>query len=422
MSDSLRVRCSACVREVSSNRLFFYHTRIIWCRKIPYQCKCHCHQSTWAESSRPILEIESVSTLNGELKSIAAMRSEQLVNGVRFPFNQWQTISDELVPKISKNHSWNDMVVVQLLCVTELAFAHLLQSVNPVLRWRLWHRTTLTTLIAMRKILFSVYFGGCQKVNKNNFTENLSSRTHRKAKKKHSNKQKSKRIHLGTNGSVQKIDKRNGNSLCDSIPQIFNSINSMPILDSLHTDTKSRWQNASGQMVHEFRRWRETEANWRSACRGHGAGCKTHELRWGKCRCDSRRQRRLHISHIPHWFFHFTTIWPKSNDRIYLPFWIPFYLFSRPQFRNFKIIYRRYAGLYFCICVDVNDNNLCYLEGIHNFVEVLNEYFHNVCELDLVFNFYKVYTVVDEMFLAGEIRETSQTKVLKQLLTLNSLE
>lgn len=92
------------------------------------------------------------------------------------------------------------------------------------------------------------------------------------------------------------------------------------------------------------------------------------------------------------------------------------------QFRNFKIVYRRYAGLYFCICVDVNDNNLCYLEAIHNFVEVLNEYFHNVCELDLVFNFYKVYTVVDEMFLAGEIRETSQTKVLKQLLTLNSLE
>uniref|UniRef100_A0A8B9MX30 AP complex mu/sigma subunit domain-containing protein n=1 Tax=Accipiter nisus TaxID=211598 RepID=A0A8B9MX30_9AVES len=60
------------------------------------------------------------------------------------------------------------------------------------------------------------------------------------------------------------------------------------------------------------------------------------------------------------------------------------------QFRNFKIIYRRYAGLYFCICVDVTDNNLAYLEAIHNFVEVLNEYFHNVCELDLVFNFYKV--------------------------------
>ena len=54
--------------------------------------------------------------------------------------------------------------------------------------------------------------------------------------------------------------------------------------------------------------------------------------------------------------------------------------------------------------------------------QVLNEYFRNVCELDLVFNFYKVYTIVDEMFLAGELRETSQTKVLKQLVTINSLE
>lgn len=52
----------------------------------------------------------------------------------------------------------------------------------------------------------------------------------------------------------------------------------------------------------------------------------------------------------------------------------------------------------------------------------LRRFFHNVCELDLVFNFYKVYSVVDEMFLAGEIRETSQIKVLKQLTTLTSLE
>lgn len=47
---------------------------------------------------------------------------------------------------------------------------------------------------------------------------------------------------------------------------------------------------------------------------------------------------------------------------------------------------------------------------------------YNVCELDLVFNFYKVYSVVDEMFLAGEIRETSQSKVLKQLQMLQQLE
>jgi hypothetical protein len=45
-----------------------------------------------------------------------------------------------------------------------------------------------------------------------------------------------------------------------------------------------------------------------------------------------------------------------------------------PQFRNDKIVYRRYAGLFFCVCVDSNDNELAYLEAIHLFVEVLGEY------------------------------------------------
>jgi hypothetical protein len=40
--------------------------------------------------------------------------------------------------------------------------------------------------------------------------------------------------------------------------------------------------------------------------------------------------------------------------------------------------------------VDANDNELAYLEAIHFFVEVLDQVFGNVCELDLVFNFYKV--------------------------------
>lgn len=53
-------------------------------------------------------------------------------------------------------------------------------------------------------------------------------------------------------------------------------------------------------------------------------------------------------------------------------------------------MYRRYAGLFFCACVDANDNELAYLEAIHFFVEVLDSFFGNVCELDLVFNFYKV--------------------------------
>ena len=80
-----------------------------------------------------------------------------------------------------------------------------------------------------------------------------------------------------------------------------------------------------------------------------------------------------------------------------------------------KLVFRRYAGLIFTICVDEADNALGVLESIHLMVEVLDAYFKNVSELDLVFNFQKMYTIVDELFLAGEVQETSKTAILERL-------
>jgi AP-2 complex subunit sigma-1 len=48
------------------------------------------------------------------------------------------------------------------------------------------------------------------------------------------------------------------------------------------------------------------------------------------------------------------------------------------EFRQHKVVYRRYAGLYFCVCCDPTDNDLALLEAIHLFVEVLDSYFGNV--------------------------------------------
>eukprot|EP00300_Choanocystis_sp_HF-7_P022028 c21151_g1_i1.p1 GENE.c21151_g1_i1~~c21151_g1_i1.p1 ORF type:complete len:152 (-),score=39.09 c21151_g1_i1:53-481(-) len=92
------------------------------------------------------------------------------------------------------------------------------------------------------------------------------------------------------------------------------------------------------------------------------------------------------------------------------------------EFRTGKIIYRRYAGLFFSFCVDSTDNELAFFESIHLFVEILDQYFNNVCELDLVFNFPKVYNIVDEMFLGGEIQETSKTTIYQRLIEVDSLE
>lgn len=46
-------------------------------------------------------------------------------------------------------------------------------------------------------------------------------------------------------------------------------------------------------------------------------------------------------------------------------------------------MYRRYASLFFVMGISPEDNELVTLEIIHRFVEVLDRYFGNVCELDL---------------------------------------
>ena len=92
------------------------------------------------------------------------------------------------------------------------------------------------------------------------------------------------------------------------------------------------------------------------------------------------------------------------------------------EYKDTKVVYRRYASLFFVTGVSQEDNELITLEIIHRYVEILDRYFGNVCELDLVFNFYKVYAILDEVFLAGEIQETSKQVVLTRLEHLDKLE
>ena len=87
------------------------------------------------------------------------------------------------------------------------------------------------------------------------------------------------------------------------------------------------------------------------------------------------------------------------------------------QYRTHKVVYRKYAGLYFTLCVDVDDNELACLELIHLFVEILDHYFNYVKEIHLVYNFHKVFVILDELVLSGEPQESSK-KVGKKAATL----
>ena len=83
------------------------------------------------------------------------------------------------------------------------------------------------------------------------------------------------------------------------------------------------------------------------------------------------------------------------------------------EWRDKKIVYKRYASLYFIACISKTDNELITLEKIHFFVAVLDRYFGTVCELDIIFNFHKAYYIVDELFIGGEFQECSKKEVLR---------
>ncbi|WFD48196.1 AP-1 adaptor complex sigma subunit Aps1 [Malassezia furfur] len=83
------------------------------------------------------------------------------------------------------------------------------------------------------------------------------------------------------------------------------------------------------------------------------------------------------------------------------------------EYKDSKIVYRRYASLFFVTGIAPDDNELIALEVIHRYVEILDRYFGNVCELDLIFNFQKAYQIFDELVIAGEIQETSKKSVLR---------
>uniref|UniRef100_A0A5F8H971 AP complex mu/sigma subunit domain-containing protein n=1 Tax=Monodelphis domestica TaxID=13616 RepID=A0A5F8H971_MONDO len=81
-----------------------------------------------------------------------------------------------------------------------------------------------------------------------------------------------------------------------------------------------------------------------------------------------------------------------------------------------KFVYKRYSSSYFGCSVENQDNELLAVEIIHRYVELLDKYFGNVCEPDIIFNFEKADFILDEFILGGEIQETSKNLPLSLFL------
>jgi AP-4 complex subunit sigma-1 len=86
------------------------------------------------------------------------------------------------------------------------------------------------------------------------------------------------------------------------------------------------------------------------------------------------------------------------------------------EYRGYRIVYRRYASLFFVVAVDGDEENeLGVLEFIHCLVETMDKYFDSVCELDIMYHIDKAYYIVDEMVANGAIVESNKANILKPL-------
>ncbi|GAA5995622.1 hypothetical protein JCM5350_001954 [Sporobolomyces pararoseus] len=72
-----------------------------------------------------------------------------------------------------------------------------------------------------------------------------------------------------------------------------------------------------------------------------------------------------------------------------------------------RVIYRHYATLYFAFVVDQSESELGILDLIQVFVESLDRCFENVCELDLIFHFDEVHTLLNCIITGGLVLDTS---------------
>lgn len=92
------------------------------------------------------------------------------------------------------------------------------------------------------------------------------------------------------------------------------------------------------------------------------------------------------------------------------------------EHRQYKIVYRRYASLFFMVGVDDDENELGVLEFIHCFVEILDKHFGQVCELDIMNELEMVHYIMDEMLINGCVVDTNKANVLEPVQLLETVE
>jgi AP-4 complex subunit sigma-1 len=92
------------------------------------------------------------------------------------------------------------------------------------------------------------------------------------------------------------------------------------------------------------------------------------------------------------------------------------------EYRGFKVVYRRYASLFFIVGTkpdkgetENTENELGMLEFIHTLVETMDKWAGSICELDIMYQLEEVHFLVDEMVMNGFIVETNKSNILRPI-------
>ncbi|GMM50676.1 Aps3 protein [Starmerella bacillaris] len=84
-----------------------------------------------------------------------------------------------------------------------------------------------------------------------------------------------------------------------------------------------------------------------------------------------------------------------------------------------RVIYKSYATLNFVFIVDEQESELGVLDLIHEFVAALDKCFGNVCELDLVFGWEVLESVLEELIQGGLVLETNSDRIVQAVDSAN---
>lgn len=112
----------------------------------------------------------------------------------------------------------------------------------------------------------------------------------------------------------------------------------------------------------------------------------------------------------------------QRNSQIQSSFLVtpPSLLMDSGDNEDIQIIYKNYATLYFTFIVDEQESELAILDLIQTFVEALDKCFAEVNELDLIFNWQTLESVLEEIIQGGLVIETNVRKIVSAVDGLNN--